>query len=44
MQSDILEGTETHWSFLEINSGVSVCTSLFLKAKVPLDSNQVGRF
>lgn len=44
MQCNILEVTETHWLFLEINSGVSVCTSLFLKAKVPLDSNQVDRF
>lgn len=43
MQCDILEVTETHWLFLEIDSGVSVSTSLFLKAKVPLGLTQVGR-
>lgn len=43
VQCDILEVTEAHLLFLEINSGVSVCTSLFLKAKVPLGSSQVSR-
>lgn len=37
---DILEIRETHWLLLGINFGVFIYASLFLKAKLPLGSNQ----
>lgn len=44
MQCDKLQLRETRWLVLEINFGISVYASLFLKAKLPLESNQVGGF
>lgn len=44
MQCDILELRENHWLFLGINFGVSIYASLFLKAKLLLESNKLVGF